>query len=46
MTVAALMRARADALELSVGNETATEGLLTAKPALTFLFRLCRYSVS
>ena len=36
MTVAVKRRASLEALESSVGKETLTDGLLTAKPALTF----------
>ena len=41
VTVAALRRARAEALELSSGKEMPTEGLLMTKPAATFWFRSC-----
>jgi hypothetical protein len=39
VTMAAWMRVSAEALVLSVGNDTATEGLLTAFLAKTLAFR-------
>lgn len=40
VTVAALMRASWDAVELSSGKEMGTDGLLRTRPAATFAFRL------
>jgi hypothetical protein len=40
VTVAALMRASWDGVELSSGKEIGTDGLLRTWPAATFAFRL------